>query len=192
MSLLHPSLALRSLRSIHPLKATIPQSLPSPHHQSLPNSRFTNTNRSVITTTKSTPRSASRPYSIWSWSRNIVAATGTWGKGESTMWRQSVGRTWEQRRGMKVRSSVKKMCDGCKVHNSSHPPLPHAISVHADFGSSPFPLPIPPPSPPSPKVSPHGNTQAQAQAPQPAPSQDPHPIKTPLPSLLNNQKRNHH
>ncbi|KAL8753058.1 MAG: hypothetical protein Q9199_005324, partial [Rusavskia elegans] len=118
MSLLHPPLALRSLRSIHPLKATIPQSLPSPHHQSLFKSQFTNTSRSITITAKSTPPSASRSYSIWSSGRNLVAATETWrrailgwkGKGgEGMLWEQK-----EQRRGMKVRSSVKKMCDGCK------------------------------------------------------------------------------
>jgi len=52
------------------------------------------------------------------------------------------GQQQQQIRGMKVRTSVKKLCDGCKVFISSHlfPPFLFSLSHSSIFAISLFPL----------------------------------------------------
>ncbi len=110
MSLLRP---LLNTRSVHLHLISSPQS--PILSTSLQN--FTTTFRSLTSTSSSTST-----RSIWH--HRPTAPTIT---------RMAVKINEQQKRGMKVRSSVKKMCDGCKVFNSPPFLLPFLISL------TPFP-----------------------------------------------------
>ncbi|KAI4219817.1 MAG: hypothetical protein L6R36_008053 [Xanthoria steineri] len=111
MSLLH-----RSLRSLT-TKPPIPQSFPTNTYQQ----HSLHTLQSIPYTSglKSIPPYASTAYSLWpSHTRcmgsSVRARAATWASRTTTS-------PWQQTRGMKVRSSVKKMCDGCKAERNPSP-----------------------------------------------------------------------
>lgn len=120
MSLLHRT--LRSLSTKPPLPTFFPKNAYQQPPHTLHSIPYTSAPRSI-------PLYASRAYSIWRAHPRCMGSTGAsvWARG-ATWGPRTTRSPWQQTRGMKVRSSVKKMCDGCKVHIPPAPIFPSTQS----------------------------------------------------------------